>query len=308
MSIIRTATSLSFLCLAAALAACSANTSDEPVAGSQANLNACDANGTWAIKVETPVQWAGSFVVQGGTGTITNWLKSNRTQDGTSVTDEATLCGVHTPDYLSAPAFGGEKYGVAFPDELWESGVLPTVTINGTLSGTEVGSSFQAEQAAAVLGATMANPATDPWPANAALLQTLDVDNDGKPGVSVDTASGAEYKNPPLDAFLSARASKVYTAFRQVITTQGSITSCNRVDGSGTVAVIANKPAIDQRVLGCQRENGTECSASEYKLLDSAAPVYKPTGDAIVTMVRIPAEASCADIRAIDFETATGNL
>lgn len=308
MSIIRTATSLSFLCVAAALAACSANTSDEAVSGSQANLNACDANGTWAIKVETPVQWAGSFVVQAGTGTITNWLKSNRTQTGTAITDEASLCGVQTPDYLSAPAFGGEKYGIAFPDELWESGSLPTVTINGTLSGTEVGSTFQADAAAAVLGANMANPATDPWPANAALLQTLDTDGDGNGGVSVNTATGPGYKNPPLDAFLSARAKKVYTAFRQVITTQGSITSCNRVDGSGTVAVIANKPAIDQRVLGCQRENGTECSASEYKLLDSAAPVYKPTGDAVVTMVRIPAEATCADIRAIDFATATGNL
>jgi len=301
MSMIRTVTSLSFVCLAAALAACGSNTSDASVSGDTAALNACDASGTWAIKVETPVQWTGSFVVQAGSGTITNWLKSNRTQEGTTITDEATLCGVTTPDYISAAAFGGEKYGVQFPDALFESGQLPTITIKGDLPTNEIGSKFTAEPAAAIIGATMVNPATDTWPANSALLTAVDVDADGKLGVSVDTNKSAGYKNPPLDAFLSARASRVFTAFRQVITTEGTITSCDRIDGSGTVAVIANKPAIDQRVLGCQRENGTDCSASEYKLLDSAAPVYKPTGPAVVTMLRIDAATTCSDIRATEF-------
>lgn len=301
MSMIRTVTSLSFVCLAAALAACSSTTSEAPVAGDTAALNTCDSTGTWAIKVETPVQWAGSFVVQPGTGTITNWLKSTRSQEGTTITDQATLCGVTTPDYLSAAAFGGEKYGVQFPEALFESGQLPSITIKGELPSNEIGSEFTAEPAAAIIGATMANPVTDPWPANSALLTPVDVDGDSKLGVSVDTNKSAGYKNPPLDAFLSARANRVYTAFRQVITTKGVIKTCDRVEGSGTVAVIANKPAIDQRVLGCRRENGTDCSASEYKLLDSAAPVYKPTGDAVVTMVRIAPETTCADIRATDF-------
>lgn len=309
MSIIRTVTSLSLVAIATSLVACSAGAADESAVANQ-NLNDgdCDPNGTWAIKVETPVQWANSFVVQGGSGTIVNWLKSTRTAAGTAVVDSASLCGVETPDYLSQAAFGGEKYGIQFPDALFESGTLPTVDITGQLSGLAPGSTFQADAAAAILGATMASPATDAWPANGAQLTAVDADGDGKVGVSVDTAKGGDYKNPPLDAFLSARATRVYTAFRQVITTQGTISSCNRVDGSGTVAVINNKPAIDQHVLGCQRENGTDCSASEYKLLDSAAPVYKPTGDAVVTMVRVPAEATCADIRAIDFATATGNL
>jgi hypothetical protein len=309
MSIIRTVTSLSLAALACSLVACSTGASDDSAVENQhLEDGECDASGTWAIKVETPVQWANSFVVQGGSGTITNWLKSTRTATGTSIVDAASLCGVSIPDYQSQAAFGGEKYGVRFPDATFEGGALPSIDITGTLSGLTPGSTFQAEPAAAILGATMASPATDPWPANGAQLQGLDAEGDGKIGISVDTATGAGYKNPPLDAFLSARANKVYTAFRQVITTQGTVTSCNRVDGSGTVAVINNKPAIDQHVLGCQRENGTDCSASEYKLLDSAAPVYKPTGDAVVTMVRIPAEATCADVRAIDFATATGNL
>jgi hypothetical protein len=309
MSIIRTVTSLSLVAVAASLVACSAGGAgdDASMANQAVNNGECDANGTWAIKVETPVQWANSFVVQGGTGTITNWLKSTRVAAGTEITDTATLCGVQTPDYLSQAAFGGEKYGVQFPDAMFESGSLPTITIAGHLSGLAAGSTFTADPAAAIIGATMASPATDPWPANGAQLTAADSDGDGKTGVSVDTNKGAGYKNPPLDAFLSARAQRVYTAFRQVITTQGTISTCNRVDGTGTIATINNKPAIDQHILGCQRENGTDCSASEYKLLDSAAPIYKPSGDAVVTMVRIPAEATCADIRAIDFATATGN-
>lgn len=309
MSIIRNVTSLALVALAASVVACSGSAADDSAVANQ-NLNDgdCDANGTWAIKIETPVQWANSFVVQGGTGTITNWLKSTRTANGTEITDVASLCGVSVPDYSSQAAFGGEKYGIQFPDALFESGTLPTVEIAGHLTGLAPGSSFSSDPAAAILGATMSSPATDPWPANGAQLSAQDTDNDTKVGVSVDTNKSAGYKNPPLDAFLSARAQRVYTAFRQVLSTQGTISTCNRVDGSGTIAVINNKPAIDQHVLGCQRENGTDCSASEYKLLDSAAPVYKPSGDAVVTMVRIPAEATCADIRAIDFATATGDL
>ena len=308
MSIIRTITSLSFLAVATSLVACSAGAADDASTANQAvNNGDCDPNGTWAIKIETPVQWSSSFVVQGGTGTITNWLKSTRTATGTEIQDVASLCGVTVPDYSSQAAFGGEKYGIVFPDALFENASLPTVTIAGHLTGLAPGASFSSDAAAAILGATMANPATDPWPANGAQLTSFDTDNDTKVGVSVETNKSAGYKNPPLDAFLSARAQKVYTAFRQVLTTQGTISTCNRVDGSGTIAVINNKPAIDQHVLGCQRENGTDCSASEFKLLDSAAPVYKPSGDAVVTMVRVPAEATCADIRAIDFATATGN-
>ena len=245
MSIIRTITSLSFLAVATSLVACSAGATDEASTANQAvNNGDCDANGTWAIKIETPVQWANSFVVQGGTGTITNWLKSTRTQNGLDISDSMSLCGVQTPDYISQAAFGGEKYGIQFPDALFENAGLPTVTIAGHLSGAAPGSTFTSDPAAAILGATMTNPATDPWPANGAQLTSFDTDNDTKVGVSVDTNKSAGYKNPPLDAFLSARAQKVYTAFRQVLTTQGTISTCNRVDGTGTIAVINNKPAI----------------------------------------------------------------
>lgn len=303
MSIVRSLASLSFVGLAAMLAACTAGTSD----GAKSNAGAdstgtCDASGTWAIRVDTPVSWTGSFVVQGGTGTITNWLKSTRTVDGSlNVTDVASLCGVSTPDYTGATALGGEHYGVTFPDALFSSGTLPTFQITGTLSGTDPGATFQANPASALLGATMANPATDPWPSNSAQLTVADTDADNNPGITVNSATGGTYKDPPLDAFKSARATKIYTAFRQVITTQGTISTCDRVDGTGTVATINNKPAIDQHVLGCVTEAGAACNASQFKLLDSAAPVYKPTGDATVVMVRIPDTATCDDIRAMDF-------
>jgi hypothetical protein len=307
MSIIRTISSLAVFAVTASMVACTAGSDDSASNGSADTANTCDPTGTWAIKVETPVSWDKSFVVQGGTGTITNWLRTTRTADGLNISDTATICGVSTPDYSSAAVFGSEHYGVRFPDALFEAGTLPTFTIAGTLSAAGPGATFTAQPAAAIIGATMTNPGTDPWPANSAQLTSADQDNDGNVGVSVDTATGGDYKDPPLDALKSNRAKKVYTAFRQVLTTQGTISTCNRVDGSGTVAVINNKPAIDQHVLGCLRETGVACAASDFKLLDSAAPVYKPTGDAVVTMVRVPANTTCTDIRAIDFTTATGD-
>lgn len=287
--------------VAAPLFACSAPTDDAVASDNQA-LTECDAAGTWAIKVETPVSWPATFVLQAGSGTVTNWIKSTRTQDGTTVTDSAQLCGVSIPDYQATAMFGAEKYGVRFPDAMFD--LLPTFSLAGSLSSREVGATFSSPGSAALVGATMANPTTDPWPSSGAALGPQDPDNDGKPGVTANAASDAGQSNPPVNPGRTARADKIYTAFRQVIgQTSGTVESCSRVVGKGQVAVINNKPAIDSHVLGCRRVDGAECSSSEFKLLDSAAPVYKPTGDSVVTMVKLApnADTSCAAVRALDF-------
>ncbi len=292
---------LSLLCLVAPLAACAA-TSGEGDVGSSAQALECDATGIWAIKIETPVKWNSSFVLQSGTGVVTNWLLSNRTQQGLAITDTADLCGVETPDYQAAVLFGSEKYGVQFPDATF--GSLPKVTLTGTMSSHEVGATFSTPASAALVGASLANPATDAWPSNVANVVSVDMDGDGKPGISADAKVGTGLSFPPVNATRSARADRVYTAFRQVLaSTSGTVTSCDRIEGKGTIAVIAGKAAIDSHVMGCRRTDGAECNASEYKLLDSAAPVYQPTGEATITMVKLPANATptCAEVRSMSF-------
>ncbi len=108
MSIIRTASSLTLFCLAATAVAACTSTQDDSVAGDNQALSACDMSGTWAIKVETPVTWGGSFVVQAGEGVVTNWLRTTRTQTGTEIVDDAAICGVETPDYTSTAVFQSE--------------------------------------------------------------------------------------------------------------------------------------------------------------------------------------------------------
>jgi hypothetical protein len=319
MASIRIVSLLSTLGIAAAVVACTSGAGDEAVQGEPQALTECDGNGTWAIKVSTPVKWKASFVLQAGEGVVTNWLRTTRVQDGLEVTDTAEVCGVETPDYQATPLFGAEKYGVRFPEATF--GTLPTFELKGTLSSNAVGASFTAPPSAALLGASMTNPLTDPWPTNVAALVPVDVDGDAKPGLSADAARGPGLSNPPLTPQRTARANRVYTAFRQVLEASiGTVTSCTRVDGTAKVAVIANKPAIDSHVLGCRREDGSECAPAEYKLLDSAAPVYVPTGDAVITMIKLPAVAgragdaspdgsapaapTCADVRALDFGAA----
>lgn len=302
MSHIRAALSLTIISCMTSLAACSAAPSDEPAIESAAqSLTECDATGVWAIKVETPVTWPGTFVVQGGTGTVKNWIKANRVQNGLEIVDTASLCGVETPDYQSTAMFGSEKYGLRFPAALFDGNLLPTFPLTGTLSSREIGASYTSGAVATVVGAAMTDAARDVWPSNGAALTQLDSDADGKPGVAGDMATDPGFSLPPVNAFRTARANRVHVAFRQALTSTGTVKSCSRTDGTGTIAVINNKPAIDSHVLGCRKEDGTDCNASEYKLMDSAAPVYAPSGEAVITMVKVAPETTCADIRAMDF-------
>ena len=290
----------------APLVACSAGSSDDSVQGDPQALTECDANGTWAIRVSVPVKWNPSFVVQGGSGTVTNWLKTKRVQNGLEVTDTAEICGVETPDYTATPLFGAEKYGVRFPDSTF--GTLPTFELKGTVSSKEVGATFTAPASAALVGATLPNALTDAWPRDVGALTAQDVDNDTKPGLTGNAASGTGFSNPPVNPTRTVRAKQVYAAFRQVLeASTGTVKSCDRVEGTAKIAVIAGKAAIDSHVMGCLREDGTECAAAEFKLLDTAAPVYTPTADATITMVKLPAgaTATCADARAAAFAPAT---
>jgi hypothetical protein len=263
----------------------------------------CDLSGTWAMRLQTAVKWPATFVLQGGTGTLTTWVRSTRVQNGTQTMDTAHLCGVDVPDYQATAQFGSERYGVRFPDTLFDGASMPTFTFGATLSTTDVGATFTTAPIAALIGATMTNPATDTWPSNGAALTQVDADGDGKPGVSGDAAQGTGFFNPPVNAVRSARANRVYTVFRNVLSAKGTLSSCTRAEGTGTTAVINNKAAIDSHVLGCRRaDNGNDCASSEFKLLDSAAPVYTPSGDMKITMIKVDDATTCANIRTMAFD------
>jgi hypothetical protein len=301
MSYIRTAVSLAMLAMGVSVAACAGETHDGSVAGDPQALTECSSAGTWAIKITTPVKWNQTFVIQGGSGTITNFAKSVRTQNGLTIVDTAKICGIETPPYSSTPTFGNEKYGVSFAPEVFDAPSMPSFTLNGTLSANTEGASFTATPSAALIGATMANPTTDPWPSNGAALTAVDADGDGNVGITGIPMSGNGFIQPPVNPTRTIRAGKVFATFRNVLTASGTVKSCTRVEGVGDIAMINNKAAIDQHVLGCQHQDGAACAPAEFKLLDGAAPVYIPTDKATITMVKLADNATCADVRAAAF-------
>jgi hypothetical protein len=308
---VRLAVSLACACAVAAslgaVACSSAPGDDDAVVGEAQALTECDLSGKWAMKIELPVTWPASFILRAGSGTIVNWALSSRVQSngvdggGPQIVDTARVCGVQIPDYQATSTFGNEKYGVRFADAVFDAPSMPTFSLTATLSSREVGATFSTRPVAAVVGAQLTNPVTDPWPAVASIVG-VDADGDGKPGLSGDAAQGAGMSNPPVNPSRTVRANRVYTAFRQVLSAQGRVASCSRAEAKGIVATINNKPVIDSRVLGCRRVDGTECNASEFKLLDSAAPAYKPAGDVKITMVRVADDATCATVRALSFD------
>jgi hypothetical protein len=285
-----------------AMVACAAESHSVDV-DEAADTTECAAGGTWAIRISTPVKWNASFVVAGGAGTITNLAISTRTQEGLKVTDTARLCGLEIPDYTSTAAFGSEKYGIRWAAAAFEAPTMPKFTSTHTLSSRLPGATFTSTATASILGTTLPNVLTDPWPTSVAALTPIDSDNDGKGGFTAGAANTPGFSLPPVNAARTARADRLYLALRQVAgPAAGTVKSCTRYEATADIAVIGNKAAIDSHVMGCHRSDGPECTSAEFKLLDSAAPVYVPTGKAVVTMLKVANNATCADVRALSFQ------
>jgi hypothetical protein len=247
-----------------------------------------------------PVTWPQTLALQAGSGNIVIFAKSTRTQAGTSLTDTVVPCGTTVPDYKSRPAFGSQTYGIRFPNTLFDTGVIPPVTATTTVSGLMQGATYGSEVIPFLLGLTMSNALTSPWPTAAQVTQ-FDVDKNGKPGATVFAATGAPYSFPPVNIFLTRRASQFHVAIRNVVATTGTIASCTRFSGSATVPVIAGKPALDAHVLGCQTVDGTNCTAEEFQLVDQLQPTYTPARGGTVVMEKVSNTATCAQVRAMAF-------
>ena len=205
--------------------------------------------------------------------------------------------------HFGLPA-GAETYGVRFPDSLFDDNYLPTFTINGTLSAATTNAQYSTAAAAALLGIDLASPTTAPWPsAIDALAESVDSDHDGNPGVTAFAAQGSTYSNIPTDITKSARASAVYVVIRQVTQVNGTVVDCNHMSGSVTIPQLTDsngdsKYAIDSHVIGCELEgDGGTCDALQWSFIDGTQPVFSPTGTSTFASVRMPANATCLQVR-----------
>ncbi len=275
-----------------------------------ANPSRCNYAGTWATKLTINVNWVPQglmgVILAPGSGRIQQWIKSVRSVSmGTSTTDTAVVCGVALPDFSGTSFVGGETYGVRFPPTLFDNGYLPSFAILGTLSDNTPSAMFNTKATAALIGLTLANPATAAWPAT--VMTAVDSDLDNNPGVTVNAATGpipgkdgGGYSPFPVDV-LASRANQLFIVIRQVTQLSGTATDCNHI--SGTVAIpkiqdtTSAKYAIDSHVIGCNLLAGGQCSSSQISFIDGTQPVFSPSGIATFTSVRMKTAASCSDVR-----------
>lgn len=282
----------------------------------------CDFNGTWATRITIDVTWQPqgltSAILQPGSGTITQWVKGVRVQSPAaplSLMDNSVVCGVLLPDFQATALGLNEVYGVRFPDTLFDDQYVPPFTISGALD--EQMTTYSTTPTAVLLGLTMANPTTDPWPSTITPAALVDMDQDGNPGVTVGVAEGplamptitaSSYSYvptavpPPL--LPVPRASSLYVAIRQITVTTGRVADCNTITGTVSIPVIASKPAIDSHVVGCALTDGGPCSttgaSSQASFVDNSQPIFTPAANGNTTFksIRMPTGATCADVRA----------
>ncbi|HEY5147750.1 MAG TPA: hypothetical protein VII82_13340, partial [Polyangiaceae bacterium] len=285
----------------------------------------CNFNGTWATRITIDVNWApqglNAVILNPGSGTITQWVRSIRKQTPeapTALIDDTAVCGIVLPDFQSTTT---EVYGIRFPDTLFDDGYIPPFTVSGALSPMgDAGVGYSSTETAVLIGLTMTNPTQDPWPAT--ITMEDDQENDMHPGVTVPvqgplatpSPTAPDYQYIPTDVPIlplqqPVRASAVYLAIRQITITSGTIVDCNTITGTVDIPVINSKPAIDSHILGCALVDGGNCtvgSSSETSFLDNTQPVFtpSPTGKTTFQSIRLPAgttPATCADVRKAPF-------
>jgi len=268
----------------------------------------CNFNGTWGSEITMNVSWmpAGvqSIILAPGSGVIKQWLLSTRTQSGNSLTDTTFVCGIQLPDFTGTQIAGSENYGIRFPNSLFDNGYLSSFTIQGTVTSSTPGSMYTSSASAALIGLTLTNATTSPWPAT--ITTQVNQDMDQKPGVTANVATGSvsdggTYSDPPVDFLKIARADKLYLAIRQVTQISATITDCDHASGSVTIPQLpsgSGSYAINSHIIGCEiAGTTTSCNANQIAFVDSNGPIFTPSTTTF-SSARLAAGATCMTVRA----------
>jgi hypothetical protein len=240
------------------------------------------------------LSWASSLTLAAGSGTLQFWVIVKGTQSGNSVPVTMVPCEIAVPDFQSSAVAGNEPYGVTFANTLFDHTpqYLPTTSATVALGGSSPGSTYTMPTIAFLLGASMTNPTTDPWPATPEAVTEVDMDQDGHVGVTQPYKTGGTYDLVPLDIMKSERGDKNYLAARLVASFTGTLSSCTNMAGSADVT------NFDTHIIGCDisGDAGT-CSSTQSDFVDSNRPAYT-VSSASISLVKVANTAVCSDVRA----------
>jgi len=239
-------------------------------------------------------------VLLAGKGPIQQWSLTTQTAiPGTLDYNSKTIpCGLSTPDLQSNFFQLGLKFGIRFPDSLFDKGGIPSsdFVIRGVVNGTSVG--FETDPFAILIGASLDNATAVSWPA-ATSIQARDDDNDKDAGVTVGAASGTGYTEFPgsSDPFDTNRAGLLFIAERTVLSLAGTVDDCDHEHASANITTVGGKAGIDSTVIGCKKDDGTLCTAANAAFIDGNRPAFTPSTAGSMKLVRVPNGATCKDVR-----------
>jgi hypothetical protein len=292
------------LATATAMAGCGGNNnsggggSGDGGSGGSGNGGDCpsQASGSAANHIVITVSWPETLGLMAGEGEMHVWTKADLTFSGNDVTGKVKPCGSVIPALTKTDLAGGGQVQTVIPDEVWDTATMPVFDVKGAISGFGVGATISMDPIASLVGATLADAANDPWPASAAQLMTVDADGDGQPGIKAVPRTDDPFTAPPLDLQgaldpMGARADEVDVATRTMIALAGTRSSCTKASGTADVT------HVDSHVVGCHVLNGDVCTAAQAKFVDDNQPKFT-IKSATYEMVQVPADATCADVRA----------
>jgi hypothetical protein len=244
---------------------------------------------THAVHTVVQVSWS-SRAVKSGTGNVHIWTRIKLADTGKDATFEmeASPCGSILPVITTIPLAGGKMILAEIPDAAWEAPSMPRFTHQATRSGKML--SFDA--GVALVGLSMPDPEAA-WPETAKEVTPVDHDGDGNPGVTAIPRADDGYAAPPTSLAQSQHVDKMYLAIRNAITMQ--LTAAD--DDPDTYTGTANVTKFDSHVVGCHIQGGGNCSTSDRDFIDQNNVTFN-VKSASVKLVRVAADATCADVRA----------
>jgi hypothetical protein len=261
--------------------------------GTGGNGGPCAPRTTFAEASHTVVNvsWRAGLASTAGSGQVHLWAKTVVTASGNTLTGTLQACGSVLPATTLGALAGGGMLLIEIPDAAWDAPSMPRFELEATQTGWDVGSTVTYAYAA-LIGFTMNDPATAPWPMDyTGITMTSDAESDGSPGLTAVPRSGAGYTLPPTSILQNARVDRIYSVLRNVASTTLTRTSCDQTSGPVTFTHFEN------HVIGCHVMGGSDCSPDAVEFVDDNRTIYEVAGATARTKV-VAETATCADVRA----------
>src|SRR4051794_27941455 len=181
-----------------------------------------------ASHVIVDVTWPAGTASTKGSGQLHIWGRAALTATGNTLAGTLQACGIVLPATTLTALGGGGMIQIEVPNAAWDAPGMPHFQIDGTQTGPNGGDTLTYSYTA-LIGFTMADPTTAPWPSSyTGITMTNDPDGDTKPGLTAVPRSGGGYTLPPTSILQTSRADQLYIVVRQVTAAMLTRTACDQ--------------------------------------------------------------------------------